>query len=51
MSSSITAAMIVAGGLLVASMTTPLVAQRADRLEARNVSIAQTTFKGRSAGS
>ena len=35
--------------LFVLLVTVPLAAQSADRLEARNVSIAQTTFKGRAA--
>ena len=34
---------------LVVLLAVPLAAQRADRLDGKNVSIAQTTFKGRSA--
>jgi hypothetical protein len=34
---------------VIASLAVPLVAQRADRLEGKNVSIAQTTYKGQSA--
>jgi hypothetical protein len=34
---------------VIASLAAPLVAQRSDRLEGKNVSIAQTTFKGQSA--
>ena len=39
----------VAGALLLALLAVPLVAQSVDRLEGKNVSIAQTNFKGRSA--
>jgi hypothetical protein len=44
-----TAAVNVTRAGLFVLLTVPLAAQNADRLEARNVSIAQTTFKGRSA--
>jgi len=36
-------------GLLLALLSVPIVAQRADRLSARNASIKQTNYKGRSA--
>jgi hypothetical protein len=42
-------AIAVTRALLLALLTVPLAAQRADRLTARNVSIAETNFKGRSA--
>jgi len=48
MNSSVAAAMAVIGASVV-SLVVPLVAQRADRLEGKNVAIAQTTFKGQSA--
>jgi hypothetical protein len=41
--------MIFARPLLFAALTVPLAAQSADRLMGKNVSIAQTTYKGRSA--
>jgi len=41
--------MILTRVVLSALLVAPLAAQSADRLEAKNVSIAQTTFKGRSA--
>ena len=49
MSVSLRAAMTVICASLVAALAAPLVAQSVDRLEGKNVSIAQTTFKGRSA--
>ena len=48
MSSSFRAAIAI-GGLLLASRAIPFAAQSVDRLDGRNVTIAQTTFKGRSA--
>ena len=49
MSSSLPAAMTVICASVVALLAAPLVAQSVDQLEAKHVSIAQTTFKGRSA--
>jgi hypothetical protein len=49
MRSSAAAAMTATWVSVIASLAVPLVAQRSDRLEGKNVSIAQTTFKGQSA--
>jgi len=49
MRSFVAAAMTATWGSVIASLAVPLVAQRPDRLEGKNVSIAQTTFKGQSA--
>ena len=49
MRSSAAAAMTATWVSVIASLAAPLVAQRSDRLEGKNVSIAQTTFKGQSA--
>ena len=49
MSSSFPAAMTVICASLLATLAAPLVAQGVSQLEGKNVSIAQTTFKGRSA--
>ena len=49
MRSSVAAIMTATWVSVIASLAVPLVAQRADRLEGKNVSIAQTTFKGQSA--
>jgi hypothetical protein len=49
MSSRFTSAITVAGALLLALLAVPLSAQSADRLVGKNVSIAQSNYKGRSA--
>jgi hypothetical protein len=49
MNTRFTFVITVAGALLLALLAVPLAAQSADRLVGKNVSIAQTNFKGRSA--
>jgi hypothetical protein len=49
MNSSVAAALTVISASVVACLAVPLVAQRADRLEGKNVAIGPTTFKGQSA--
>src|SRR4051812_18167573 len=49
MSTRFSSVMTFARALLFATLTVPLAAQSADRLMGKNVSIAQTTYKGRSA--
>jgi len=48
MTSSVAAATTATCVSVIASLAVPLSAQRADRLEGKNVSIAQTTFRGQS---
>ena len=49
MSVSVRATLPLVGAALLALLATPLLAQRADRLEGKNVSIVQAMFNGRSA--
>src|SRR6185503_17737285 len=49
MTSSVRSAMAAIVASVLASQAAPLVAQSVDRLEGKNVAIAQTTFKGQSA--
>ena len=49
MSSSFPAVTVICASLLATTLAAPLVAQRVDQLAGKNVSIAQTTFNGRSA--
>ena len=46
MRSSVAAPLIATCVSIIASLAVPLAGQRADRLEGKNVSIAQMTFKG-----
>src|SRR5258708_18586866 len=49
MRKSFSSLMTLAGAPLLALLAVPLAAQSPDRLEGKNVSIAQTNYKGRSA--